>query len=150
MKNSFIIDENVLLNARRGINDEGKIASSERIFLYGFFESDNKLPHTPNIRKKYYKISKAVLKDNKYQDIGIMKWFFQRLINSDLCPMVEGLKIPNYRFIKSGDDEFVCLAIFCNGNLVSVDRRLKEEIEKEGLDDKVKYVYVKDAISLLN
>ena len=149
MNENFIIDENILLNARRGTDEDGNIASNERIFMYCFFKSSKKLPHTLNIRNQYYKIGKVGLNDITYQDVGLMKWFYQRLVNSDLCPIIDGLKIPKYKFIKSGDDEYVYLAIFRDGVLVSVDKRLQTEIEKEGLKNKVKCTPVKDALSLV-
>lgn len=147
MNDDFIIDENILFNARRGIDENGKRTLDERIFMYNFFQSDKKLPHTPNIRNQYYRIGQTEVEDETYQDAGLMKWFYQRLVDGNLCPVIEGLSIPKYRFIKPGDDEFVYLAIVREGNLVTADRSLEDEIKKEGL--KVKYVFAKDAISLV-
>ena len=57
---------------------------------------------------------------------------------------------PKYKYVKKGDDEFVCVAIFVHGNLVTKDVRLRSEIEKERLMDEINFCEVSEALGLLN
>jgi len=149
MKDDFIIDENIVINAWSGENAEGKRAHSERIFLNAFIPSDKKLVSTPNILSKYRRIEKMNLKDDKYEDVGIRKWFLDRLIDKNRCPVVGGLKVPNYKHVKDDDSEFVYLAITRDGNLITVDKRMWQEIKDEKLEKNVKYFDVVKAIPLI-
>jgi hypothetical protein len=148
MKDDFIIDENVILNVYRGKDEHNHSAIKERRFMYCLLDSDKKLVSTPKIQSYYYHINKIILKEKGFMDVGFLKYFFDRLRDSNKSPIVEGLK-PNSKYIKEGDDEFVCLAIHRDGNLVTKDSRMKSEIEQEGLQDQVKYYSVSDAIPLV-
>ena len=149
MINDFVIDENVVINAWGGINAQGKKAYSEKIFLTAFIPSDKKLLCTINIQSKYRKLENATLTNKKYEDVGIKKWFLERLLDSEKCPIIDGLKIPKYKHVKDDDAEFVYLAITKDGNLVTVDKRMWDEIKKDKLDTKVKYLDVINAIPLV-
>lgn len=149
MHDDFIIDENIVINAWRGQNAVKQRAYHEKNFLIFFIPSDKKLWSTENILSKYRKLENAELDDKKYEDVGIKKWFLDRLIDSNRCPVVDGLKIPKYKYVKDDDAEFVYLAIIKEGNLVSVDKRMKDEIHDDGLDSKVKYFDIVDAIPLV-
>jgi len=148
MKDDFIVDENVILNAYRGIDQKGIPALKEKKFMSFLLDGDKKLVTTPKIQKFYYRINKVILEEEAFMDAGILKFFFDRLRDPDKSPIIDGLK-PNYKYIKDGDDEFVCLSLFRDGNLVTKDARMKDEIEKEGLKDQVKYYDVSDAIPLI-
>lgn len=149
MKDDFVIDENIVINAWRGEDAAHQRAHNERIFLHAFIPTEKKLHCTVSIQTKYRKIETMKLKTEKYVDAGIKKWFLDRLLNPQLCPIVDGLKIPKYKHIKDDDAEFVHLAITKDGNLITVDKRMKDEIHDEGLDDDVKYFDVADSISLI-
>jgi len=111
MKDDFIIDENIVINAWRGTNAQDQRAHSERIFLNAFIPSDKKLLSTINIQSKYRQLENVQLKNKKYEDVGIKKWFLDRLLDSEKCPIIDGLKIPKYKHVKDDDAEFVYLAI---------------------------------------
>ena len=154
MKDDFVIDENIVINAWRGTNAKNERSYSEKSFLNFFIPSSKKLLITINILAKYRKLTHTTLKDTRNEDVGVKKWFLERLLDSEKCPIVEGLKIPNYKHIKDDDAEFVYLAITKDGHLVTVDKRMwdeiKDEIKDDNLDPKIKYVNVKDAISLVS
>ena len=149
MKDDFIIDENIVINAWRGTNAKQQRAHHERIFLNAFIPSDKKLVSTVTILSKYRKIENEKLKDPKYEDVGIKKWFLDRLLNPEKCLVVDGLKIPTYNHVKDDDAEFVYLAIIRDGNLITVDKRMWDEIKDDGLDSKIKYFDVADSIPLV-
>ena len=149
MSSEFIIDENIVYNTWRGKDAKDNVAIKERTFMYLFLSSDKLLAMTPYIQKQYSKISKTVLSDQQYMDAGFIPMFMQRLLDTTKSHIYDGLK-PDYEYIKKGDDEFVCLAITRDGNLVTVDKRLLDEIKNEGLEGKVKYYDVPDAIPLLS
>ena len=131
MKDDFVIDENIVINAWRGTDAQKKRAYNERIFLNAFIPSDKKLLSTVNIHSKYRKLEKAILKDNRFEDAGIKKWFLDRLLDSEKCPIIDGLKIPKYKHVKDDDAEFVYLAITKEGSLITVDKRMWDEIKDE-------------------
>lgn len=149
MNDDFVIDENIIINAWSGMNAKKEKAHNERIFLNAFIPSDKKLLSTINIDSKYKRIGKMDLKDDKWEDAGIRKWFLDRLLDQEKCPIIEGIEIPKYKHVKDDDSEFVYLAIAKDGNLITADKRMHEEIQKEGLENKVKYYDVKDSISLV-
>jgi hypothetical protein len=148
MRDDFIVDENVILNAYRGTDDKKQRAIKERAFMYCLLNGDKKLVSTPKIQSYYYRINKVILEEKEFMDAGILKFFFDRLRDTDKSPIVEGLK-PRYKHIKEGDDEFVCLSIHRDGNLVTRDYRMRDEIKSEGLEDQVKYYDVSVAIPLV-
>lgn len=149
MKDDFVIDENVVINAWSGINAQDQRAYSERIFLNAFIPSDKKLLSTTNIQSKYRQLESAQLENKKYEDVGIKKWFLDRLLDSEKCPIIDGLKIPKYKHVKDDDAEFVYLAITRDGNLITVDKRMWQEIKDEKLEKNVKYFDVVKAIPLI-
>jgi len=149
MKDDFIVDENIVINAWRGENDAKQRAYDERMFLLAFIPSNKKLLSTETILSKYRQLEDVKLKNTKYEDVGIKKWFLDRLIDSNRCPVSDGLKIPKYNHVKDDDAEFVYLAITKDGNLITVDRRMKDEIHDDGLDSQVKYFDIADAINLV-
>jgi len=112
MKDDFVIDENIVINAWSGINAQDQRAYSERIFLNAFIPSDKKLLSTTNIQSKYRQLESAQLENKKYEDVGIKKWFLDRLLDSEKCPIIDGLKIPKYKHVKDDDAEFVYLNLY--------------------------------------
>jgi len=149
MEDDYVLDENIIINAWRGIDANKQRAHDERAFLNLFIPSDKKLLCTINIQSKYRKLENTKLKNAIYEDAGIKKWFLDRLLDSERCPIVDGLKVPNYKYVKDDDAEFVYLAITRDGNLVTVDKRMWDEIKKDKLDTKVKYLDVVNAIPLV-
>ena len=149
MQNEYVIDENVIYDAWRGKDSQKRKAIPERTFVYSFLNSDERLAMTPYIQMQYYGISKQTLSDQQFMDAGIIPMFMERMVDENKSRVYDGLK-PNYKHIKEGDDEFVCVSIHVDGNLVTKDGRLKNEIIDEGLENKVNYYDVSDALSLLN
>lgn len=149
MKDNFIIDENVIYDAWRGKDNDGKNAISDRTFVYSFLDSDKKLIMTPFIQGRYFYISKTILKDTQYMDPAIIPWFMQRVLDGTKSQVYDGLK-PKFKYIKQGDDEFVIVTIHVDGHLVTKDGRLEKEIEKEGLKGKINFFDVSAAIPLIH
>lgn len=149
MTDNFVIDENILYDAWRGKDNNGRKIFTDRAFVYSFLDSDKKLAMTPFIRDRYYFVSEQTLGDKEFVDVTIIPSFMQRVADGGKTNLCTGLT-PNYTHIKQGDDEFVCVSIFVDGNLVTKDGRLKKEIEEEGLKDQVNLCDVSQAISLIH
>ena len=146
--NDFVIDENILYDAWRGKDKNGKKNFADKAFLYLFLDSDKKLAITPYIQGRYFFISNQTLGDKQFVDVTIIPSFMQRMRDGTRTNLHTGLT-PKYKHIKQGDDEFVCVTIFVKGNLVTKDGRLEKEIDEEGLKNKVNFYDVAEAIPLL-
>ena len=148
MSDNFVIDENILYDAWRGKDKDGKKIFTDRAFIYSFLGSDKKLSMTPYIQGRYYHVSNQILGDKECVGVTIIPSFMQRMMDGTKTNLHTGLT-PKYNHIKNGDDEFVCVSIFVNGNLVTKDGRLEKEIEQEGLKDKINFFDVPTATSLI-
>lgn len=146
--NFIIIDENVIIDAWRGTQENGNPAFTERHFVYAFFDSLKKLAYNEEIKKKIIKLKDARFKDTKYLDNSIVPILTKLIHDSIRATPFFGIST-NFKGVKKCDEHFVGVTLQSQGILVTNDQPLHDAIDKDNLVSKCTHVNPKDGIDFL-
>lgn len=145
---SYVVDENVVLNATHGKKADNRTpALAEKIFMYRLFSSQSHLFMNEKIRGKFRKMPQKIESKHKkeFLDNHIMPLFLQIMVDSSRTTIVNGI-VNNFRGVKECDTEFVGVTLQSGGTLVTADRNLREAIAADQSVSRCHCVTVEEAI----
>ncbi len=147
--NSYVIDENVILNAVHGEKAKTrKPALAEKIFLYRIFRGQDRIFVSVPIRQKFFKLPQKITQNYKNQNLDnhIIPLFLKLIKNQERTTILKGIKT-KFKGVKKCDTEFVGVTLQSNATLVTADEDLKNAISKDSKVSNCKCVTVEDIIA---
>lgn len=128
---SYVIDENIILNAITGEKPDCSTAFPEKIFVSRFLYGNDHLFINNKIKDKILKnMPKKITSFSKPLDNHIYPLIKKLIFNPSRTTIIDGTK-NDFKGVKDCDTEFVGVAIQSNAILVTADSELKIAVMKD-------------------
>jgi len=128
---SFVIDENVFENAITNRKANGSPASSEKSFVYKFFQSNDTMFINQKIKTKFIKkLPQKIASNYKsvFLDNHIIPLLKKTIFDSTKTTEIDGIKT-EFTGVKECDVEFVGVSIQSTAPLITADEKLVNAIK---------------------